>query len=174
MVVGALNGRGRPPLIQVPQNVKVNSNYYVEEVLKALLEFHVPKLYGEDTPKVFVHHDAASSHTSRATSLYAEDLRSRTGITIIPKGEIPVKSPDASPMDFYGFGMLKQALFKRRARTLPGLWKALKEEWSKVTPEMCVKVFESWKRRLREVSARSGEHVENTKKIHRRVIKGQN
>lgn len=174
MVVGAMSGRGPLPLIRVPHNVKICAKYYIEEVLRPLLEKEIPKLYGEDTSKVFVHHDAASSHTANITTQYAVELKQKLGITIIPKQEIPVKSPDASPMDFYGFGMLKQALFKRRATTLNGLCKVLDDEWSKVTPEMCLKVFESWKRRLRAISENHGEHVENTQKIHRRVLRPLN
>lgn len=170
MVVGAITGRGPLPLIRVPEKVKINSAYYIEHVLKPLLEDYVPKLYGEDTSKVFVHHDAAPSHTSRATAAYAADLKSRLGISIIDKSEIPVKSPDTSPMDFFGFGYLKQRLFRRRAKTLEGLWKVLKEEWDKVGPEMTKKVIESWKLRLRTVNKRNGEHIEHCKQIHRRKV----
>jgi hypothetical protein len=170
MVVGAMSGRGVLPLIRVPQNVKINSARYVEDVLKPLLEVEVPKLYPGECDKVFVHHDAASSHTARNTQAYATHLKQNLGITLIQNKEIPVKSPDASPLDFYGFGHLKQALFKRKATTLEGIWKVLVDEWKKVTPETCRKVFNSWKRRLLTISKRHGEHVENTKIIHRRRI----
>lgn len=174
MVVGAMSGRGTLPLIRVPHNVKINAKYYIEKVLKPLLEIEVPKLYGEDTSKVFVHHDAASSHTARITAQYAAELQQNLGITLISNKDIPVKSPDASPMDFFGFGVLKQAIFKRRATTMDGLCKVLDDEWSKITPEKCLKVFDSWKRRLRSISEKNGEHVENTKQIHRRVLGPKN
>jgi len=112
MIVGALTGRGPLPLIKVPEGVKVNSQFYIDHVLKPLLEGpELRLLYGNELHKIFVHHDLATSHTSHLTTAYAEDLKSRTGITIIPKEEIPVKAPDASPMDFFGFGYLKQRLF---------------------------------------------------------------
>lgn len=170
MVVGALSGRGPLPLIRVPTNVKINSEYYIEHCLKPLLEIQIPQMYPGETDKVFFHQDAASSHTSHKTKAYAEDLNRRLGITLIKYSEIPVKSPDTSPMDFYGFGMLKQRLFSRRATTLTGLWKVLQEEWNKITPEEARKVFQAWKRRLRMVSKRGGEHIENTKQIHRRKL----
>ena len=166
MAVGALSGRGPLPFMKVPQKVKINSAYYVEHVLKPLLEVHVLPLYGEDTCQVFVHHDAASSHTARFMMDYAEDLKRRTGITIIKKSRIPVKSPDASPMDFYGFGFLKQQLFKRKAKTLEGVWKVLNDEWNKVSLITIRKVMESWKKRCHEISSGNGEHVEQTKAIH--------
>lgn len=171
MVVGGISGRGTLPLIKVPQNVKINAQYYVKHVLKPLLERHVPKLYKEDTSKVFVHHDAASSHTAAFTRDYAKDLEARLGIKIIRKEDIPVKSPDASPMDFYGFGYLKQQLFKRKCTSIRGIWKCLREEWANIPQETVTKVMDSWKRRLRAITRRDGEHVEQTKDIHKRRLK---
>jgi DNA-binding Lrp family transcriptional regulator len=115
MIVGAITGRGVLPLIRVPPKAKINSEYYIKYVLKRLLEKELPKLYPGELNKVFVHHDKASSHTSIKTSEYAADLKARTGISIIDNSLIPVKSPDASPLDFFGFGYLKQVIFTRRA-----------------------------------------------------------
>lgn len=97
-------GRGILPLIKVPQKVKISAQYYIDCVLKPLLEDHDPKLYGKDIQNVVVHHDAASSHTAKLTQKYAKDKYKRLGIKIIQNSEIPIKSPDASPMDFFGFG----------------------------------------------------------------------
>lgn len=72
MVVGAISGRGTLPLITVPPKVKVSAKYYVEYVLKPLLEKEIPKLCGEDASKVYVHHDAASSHTAKFTADYTD------------------------------------------------------------------------------------------------------
>jgi hypothetical protein len=128
MIVGAITGRGDLPLIRVPRKAKVNSDFYIKYVLKHLLEKELPKLYPEELNKVFVHHEKASSHTSTKTSEYAADLKVRTSISIIDNSLIPVKSPDASPLDFFGFSYLKQKLFLRRARTLDGLWKICRQE----------------------------------------------
>jgi [histone H3]-lysine36 N-dimethyltransferase SETMAR len=170
MIVGAITGRGVVPLIKVPPNVKINSDYYVENVLKPILEDSVAKLYPGELDKVFVHHDMATSHTSRKTAAYAQDLKDRLGITIISKDQIPVKTPDGSPMDFFGFGYLKQRLHLRRASTLDGVWKLAQKEWNSVSMETVKKVYDSWKRRLRMIAKVHGEHVEHTKNIHRRKL----
>ena len=168
MVVGAISGRGVLPLIKVPQKVKINARYYVDCVLKPLLEKVVPKLYGKDTPKVVVHHDAATSHTAKLTQAYAKDLYRRLGIKIISNSEIPVKSPDASPMDFFGFGYLKQKCFLRRPSTMLGVWKLLKAEWSKIDPATVTKVFKSWNQRCRLIVREKGCHIENVRNLHRK------
>jgi histone-lysine N-methyltransferase SETMAR len=170
MVVGAMCEKGVLPLIRVPPKVKVNSDYYISHVLKPLLECEVVKLYGNETNKVVVHHDLATSHSSKKTMAYAADLKERLGISIIPNSDIPVKSPDISPMDFFGFGYLKQKVFKRKAKTLEGLWKVVKNEWSKVTPETCRNVLKEWKRKCNLVRQTNGLQIEPLAKIHRRKI----
>ncbi|GFX06911.1 hypothetical protein TNCV_1202261 [Trichonephila clavipes] len=55
---------------------------------------------------------------------------SETRIKCTPFGELLKKSPNASPMDFCAFDLLKPALRKRHPRTLNGLWKRVQEEWS--------------------------------------------
>jgi len=174
MIVGGMTGRGTLPLIKVPKKVKINAAYYIKHVLKPYLEREVPLLYPGELAKVTLHHDKASSHTANLTTAYLQDLKDQTGINYIAKEEIPTKSPDISPMDFYGFGFLKQRLFLRQATTLQGLWKVLKDEWGKVTPEMCKTVFDTWKRRCRAVSQKHGEHIEQTKDIHRRILREKN
>jgi hypothetical protein len=168
MVVGAISGKGVLPLHRVPSNVKLNSKYYIKKVLKPLLEEEVPKLYGDETNKVVVHHDQASSHTSRETAAYGLDLKSRLGIRIM---EIPVKSPDLTPMDFFGFGFLKQRLFNRKASTINGVWKLVQEEWNKITPMMVPNVMNSWKKRCRSVKVTKGLHLEPLANINVRKIK---
>jgi hypothetical protein len=81
-----------------------------------------------------------------------------------------VKSPDCSPLDFFGFEYLKQKLFHKKSKTENGLWKACQDVWSTITPEMAKLVFESWKRRCRSITKANGSHIEQTKKIHRRRI----
>lgn len=171
MVVGILTGKGTIPLIRVPSKVKINAQFYVDYVLKPLFTEHLPKLYRNEMDKVFFHHDKASSHTSHLTTRYLEKMKAELGISYIDKEDIPVKTPDASPLDFFGFGYLKQRLGKRRARTLDGIWKISQEEWSKIDVEMIEKTFSSWKRRLRMVVEKDGEHIEQVKSIHKKLIK---
>ena len=115
MVVGILTDKGTIPLIRVPSEVKINAQFYVDYVLKPLFTEHLPKLYRNEMDKVFFHHDKASSHTSHLTTRYLEKMKRVLGISYIDKEDIPVKTPDASPLDFFGFGYLKQRLGKRKA-----------------------------------------------------------
>jgi len=170
MIIGIITGRGTVPLFRVPTEVKINAKYYIDFVLKPLFTEHLPRLYPGEMNKVFFHHDKATSHTARLTTEYLDELNADIGITYLEKQDIPVKSPDASPLDFFGFGYLKQRLGKRNAKTLNGIWKVAREEWSLIDLKMVQNVFASWKRRLRMISAKNGEQIEHQKAIHRRRI----
>jgi hypothetical protein len=162
MVIGALSGRGPLPLMKVPKNAKINADRYIDTVLRPIVEKEIPKLYPGEEEKVFIHHDKATSHTAKKTVHYANGVRENFGPTLISNQEIPVKSPDIAPLDFFGFGFLKQALFQRRSTTLNGVWKSLNEEWNKVTPEKAREVFSSCKRRCRAVVQNKGYQIEQT------------
>jgi hypothetical protein len=109
----AISGRETLPLIEIHQNCKVNADYYISNVLKPLLEVQLHKYHPNELPKKFVHHGLASSHTPKMTFEYARNLKSRLGISILPNSQIPVKSPDASQMDFFGFGYSKRRMFQK-------------------------------------------------------------
>ncbi|UYV73520.1 hypothetical protein LAZ67_10003933 [Cordylochernes scorpioides] len=165
MVVGVMTGRGVLPLIKVPSKVKVNSEFYIECVLKPVIE-QLKDLYPGEMDKVFLHHDKASSHTSNKTQQFLQEMKDTLGLNFIRNSDIPVRSPDASPLDFYGFCMLKQRLFNRRPKTEAGLWKAAQEEWSNVSLSKVKEVFAAWKVRCREIAKKKGKHIEHMKKIH--------
>ncbi|UYV81323.1 SLC39A5 [Cordylochernes scorpioides] len=169
MVVGVMTGRGVLPLIKVPSKVKVNSEFYIECVLKPVIE-QLKDLYPGEMDKVFLHHDKASSHTSNKTQQFLQEMKDTLGLNFFRNSDIPVKSPDASPLDFYGFGMLKQRLFNRRPKTEAGLWKAAQEEWSNVSLSKVKEVFAAWKVRCREIAKKKGKHIEHMKKIHISLI----
>ena len=86
-----------------------------------MFEDEIPALYGKDIDKVELHTHRASSHTSKSTTACLAKKESETGINCIPFAEIPVKSSDASPIDFCALSLLEGALEKRHPETLNGL-----------------------------------------------------
>jgi len=160
MVVGILSGRGAMPLIKIPKETKINSTVYQAKVLSPIFDNFIPNFYPGEAEKVHLHHDRATSHTSRSTRSFIEEKQREMGINVIETKNIPVRSPDVAPLDFYCFGMLKQRLFKRRPTTLDGLWNVLKDEWSKITVPDVKKCFASWKKRCRLVVKNQGNHIE--------------
>ena len=100
MVVGVMTGKGTLILIKVPEKVKISSEYCIQHVLKPIPEVGIPKLYGMDTSKVFLHRDAAPSHTSNKTAQYSAEVKRKFGISIIPRSDIPVKCLASVPWTF--------------------------------------------------------------------------
>ncbi len=138
--------------------------------LKTTSGKELPQLYPTDNDEVSVHHDKASSHTATFTQGYSEDLEARRGKKITKKTLIPVKSPDISPMDFFGFGHLKQKMFSKRPTKMGGRWKLVNGECRKITPEMCQVVFSAWNKSCRTVAQVHGEHIEQINGIHNHCI----
>ena len=170
MAVGISTGRRPIPLFFVPEGAKVNSRIYVEHVLRPLVEVLLPELYPGKMNKVWVHHDGASSRTSNETKSYIEEVTREIGIRFIKKAEIPAKSPDAAPLDFFGFGFLKGKLQARRPRTIAGLKRAVREEWAQIDPAMVMRAFKSWIERAKMTVKKRGRHIENVNQIHNKRV----
>lgn len=163
MIVAGICNNGRLVLRKVDQKTKINSNIYQTLVLDPIFRQDIPSLYGNETDKVWFHCDKAPSHTSRSTAIFLSNLCDETKINVIPFKSIPVKSPDASPMDFCVFGLLKRALGKRRPSTVDGLWKICQEEWNNLDPIALQRGLLSWKLRCRAIAKSQGYPIEHLK-----------
>lgn len=170
MAVGVLTGRGPGPLFFVPPKTKVDSQFYCDYVLKPLVRRYLPKIYPGELHKVWVHHDAASSHTSGDTDKFAKLLTASTGVRFIESKHIPIKGQDCSPCDFFAFGYLKSRLSKRRAETFDGLMRAARQEWATISEPVVKRVFQSWKRRMEMIVKMKGHQIENVKSIHSKSV----
>jgi len=164
MIVTGFCYEGKLSIRRIPKKTKINSIYYQDNVLKPLFEEEIPKLYGNRSNCVYLNHDKASSHTSRSTAIFLENICARTGINVIPFSHIPVKSPDASPMDFCVFGLLKRSIAKRKATTIEGLWKVVLEEWDLLDLGVLRKALLSWKVRCRAIAKAQGYPIEHNRK----------
>ena len=78
----------------------------------------------------------------------------------MPYSDIAVKSPDAALMDFCAFGLLKRVLGSRRLCSIEGLWKACKEEWSKIDLGILCNALLQWKLRCRVIARVHGHQIE--------------
>ena len=99
--------RGSTGIYFVLSEAKVNSHFYVDKVLRPILQKDIPRLYGKLAKKVTLHHDPAPPHTSFFTYNSIVEM----AFNFITKEEWSANSPDISPMDFSLNGILKQSLF---------------------------------------------------------------
>ena len=158
MAWAGVSFHGKTDIRIIDKGVKVNSDFYINKVLKPFVEKDLPRMFPEDQIKDMVfHQDSASSHTSKHTLAY---LRQRKINFVTPEEWMP-KSPDAAPMDFGIWGILKRRLQKRKIYTLAGLKRALKDEWNKLEQSVINKTLQSWPKRCRLIYNMHGSHIEH-------------
>jgi len=68
------------------------------------------------------------------------------------RGDIgwPPCSPDLTPCDFFLWGYLKAKVYEQRPLTLEALEEAIRQEVAAITPEMILKVMDSYRERLHQ------------------------
>ena len=108
------------------------------------------------------------------TTEFMDRAHETHGITFIRKKDIPVKSPDASPLDFVGFGYLKQKLKERHIFSIAQLRDIANNIWTEIPNELVMRVFQSWRKRLILIRENKGNHIENVSQLHRKPLKSYN
>lgn len=157
MVWAGVCSRGKTSLHFIDRKTKVNAHYYVDNVLKPFLRKDLPRLFPGEEKKMIFHQDSASSHTARHTL----DFLKQKGVNFITPAEWMPKSPDAAPMDFSIWGILKRRLQKHKLRTLKGLKAALKKEWKDLSQSTINKALNTWPRRCRLIYYAHGSQIEH-------------
>ncbi|GBL88146.1 hypothetical protein AVEN_117749-1 [Araneus ventricosus] len=106
------NGVTKPRFLK--PGAKINSEYYMQKILKPFLKNDYCRLYPNgDT--VF-HQDSAPSQASRATQKFLTDKEAQF---LRPQQWMP-NNPDAAPCDYFLWGRLQNKLNKRGVSTLRG------------------------------------------------------
>ncbi|CAF2529763.1 unnamed protein product [Rotaria sp. Silwood2] len=158
MVWGGVSSQGKTALRFVAPGTKVNSNYYVNKVLKPFLAQDVPRLFPKrQKMKWFLHQDSAPSHTAEQTIRFLDQNK----IHYITPQEWMPDSPDAAPMNYSIWGYLKQQLNKIHIDSLDDLKKKLLSEWRKMSQTYIDKVLASWPRRVLMIYKARGSHIEH-------------
>lgn len=138
----------------VEKNVKINSKYYIEKILKPMIR-EANALFGEGGWTL--HQDNAPSHTAKAT----QEFLKNSGVNFITKDEWMPVSPDCSPCDYWLFGQLKRAVKRRPVHDAASLKRAVIGELKKIPLKNIEAALAAWPKRLRLVHAASGGHIEN-------------
>ncbi|CAF3424905.1 unnamed protein product [Rotaria sp. Silwood1] len=101
MVWGGISSRGKTNLRFVEPGAKINSDYYINNILQPFLRQDIPRLIPrKERIKWFFHQDSAPSHTSKQTIEYLNKCK----INYVNPEEWLPSSPDAAPMDYAIWG----------------------------------------------------------------------
>lgn len=108
------SSRGKTSMRFVEPGTKINSDYYINHILKPFLSNDLPRLFPDNEKKKMVyHHDSAPTHTLKKTI----DFMNESMMNYVKPEEWMPKSPDAAPMDYAIWGCLKQRLNKQSIET---------------------------------------------------------
>lgn len=154
MVWGAVSRKGKLPLLFIEPNVKINTEYYIEQVLKNHLLPHASTLYG-NAPYCF-QQDSAPAHKAKKTQEWcAENLPD-----FITSEEWPASSPDLNPLDFFVWGYMLQQIGPTKGLTLDRFKKRLVDIWDQIPQEIVRASCDGFTKRLRKVIKEKGERFE--------------
>ncbi|XP_074597265.1 uncharacterized protein LOC141852231 [Brevipalpus obovatus] len=159
MVWAGISWNGKTKLRFIQPGVKINSVYYINNVLKPFINEDLKKLY-PDNDGIF-HQDSAPSHTSKRT---LEFLRS-SGINFIPPSMWTPKSPDNAPMDFSIWGYMERELKKHKVKTMIGLKKALTQIWDEIPENVVQNTLLAWPKRCHLIRKSRGGNIEQLLRI---------
>jgi histone-lysine N-methyltransferase SETMAR len=138
----------------VEPGAKINSEYYINKILKPFIDRDVKKLY-HNRDYIF-QQDSAPSHRSKLTINY---LTKRKVPFISPERWLP-NSPDCAPCDYFLWGYLKTILRTKKISTIPQLKKAIKAELKKIPQDVINRALKSWPKRCRKIYYNKGLHIE--------------
>ena len=141
MVWAGVSSKGKTKLYFVQPGAKINAQYYIQNILTPFISKDVKRLYPNGD--FILHQDSAPSHAAKTTINFLMDK----GIKFITPEQWTPMSPDASPMDYFVWGYLKQKLWSRKVNSLEGLKTALKQEWKKLPQDLINKAVNSWPKR---------------------------
>ncbi|PSN40504.1 hypothetical protein C0J52_05245 [Blattella germanica] len=111
MVGAGYCSRGQLQIKRVAAKAKIHADYFQEEVMRPIYLQDIPQLYGRHASNVQIHMNKPFSHIGKSSQRFYRQMGDEIGIKIIPFPSIPVESPDASPMDFCFFCLLKRGLY---------------------------------------------------------------
>lgn len=154
MVWGAVSYRGKLPLVFIDRGVKINSEYYQREVLKATLLPEANRLYPEG--RWTFQQDSAPAHASKSTQAWClENLPN-----FITSQEWPPSSPDLNPLDFCIWGTLEPRVNAKQHRSLESMKRALVREWDKLSMKTVRAAIDKWETRLNAIVQKDGGRFE--------------
>ena len=126
MVWGAISRKGVLPLLFIDKGVKINANYYLNEVLKGHVLRYALSLFGSDNWGF--QQDSAPSHAAKIVQSFCE----QNFPGFIDKTLWPPSSPDANPLDFSKGEIMDTKLRDLKPMNIDQFKKLLQKIWNEI------------------------------------------
>jgi histone-lysine N-methyltransferase SETMAR len=153
MITALFNGTGECLLNILPRSGSMHTSYFAGDTTGGLEDVCYPEGRNPHERKRTLHFDSAPMHNTRA-------VRGQLEQPGFKRMEHPPYSPDLAPCDFFLLGHMKEQLKGRSFAEEEELSLVLSQCMSEIPPDMILRVFADWDRRLRRCLLMEGEYVE--------------
>ena len=121
MASGAVSTLGKTSLYLIEQGVRVDSEYYCNNLLSQL----IPEMNSICPDKDYIfEQDCARSHTSKFTIRYLDDNLPNDAQILLPQ-DWPPHSPDLNPLDYSIWSSLANKVYKVKIQSVEHLCQRL-------------------------------------------------
>lgn len=155
MAWAGISSSGKTKIRWVEPGAKINSEYYINKVLKPFIKEDVSALYPDGNFRF--HQDSAPAHKAASTVRFLEE----NGINFIKEEDWMPCSPDAAPMDYGIWNYLKDKIKNKKAKTLKGLKKVVEQVWLELPQSHIEKVLASWSKKVLQIYKHQGRQIQH-------------
>lgn len=154
MVWAGVCASGKTPLVFVDPGVKINRNYYLQEILQNVVK---PWAKGHFGAQYWIfQQNTAPAHKAKKVQKWCRSHFPG----FISKEEWPPYSPDLNPMDYSVWSILEARACAKPHKNLESLKQALLREWDKISLQEVRAICENFSKRLRLCIKAKGGHFE--------------
>ncbi|CAF3866485.1 unnamed protein product [Rotaria sordida] len=158
MVWAGVCASGKTQLHFMEPGSITTSEYYIEHILQPFIKYDVPRLFhGNKRKEMVLHQDNALGHKVKDILAYMKENKIKV---ITPEEWLP-KSPDAAPMDYSIWNILKEQVRKHKISTLNELKNVIKQEWENLEQSVIDDTLKNWPKRCRLIYYAQGSFIEH-------------
>ncbi|GFW19904.1 uncharacterized protein TNCV_3562071 [Trichonephila clavipes] len=121
-----------------------------------ITNFFIPELNNHDVQELWFQQDGATCHTARATIDLLKDTFGDFLISRFGPVDLPPRSCDLTPLDYFLGGYVKLLVYADKPQTLDHLEDNIRRVIADIRPQMLEKVIENWTSRLDYIRACRG------------------
>jgi hypothetical protein len=153
MATGFFNETGLHMIDILPQNQKMDAEYFSEYIITSLVSICYPTGRSCRQRKCALHFDNAPIHNSKVVT----DKLDEQNLKRMPH---PAYSPDVSPCNFFLFGYLKDKLIDKQYTTPEELLSEVTAIISEIPSDLISRVFATSQERLQKCCDMRGNYIE--------------
>ena len=153
MIIIFIGIKGLVLLTHKPANQSINSDFFIENVLKPLEEITNVKDVKKKRKVMYIHFDNAPAHSSCVVKDYFKS-------SLLKQLPHPPYSPDLAPCDFGLLGTMKETFQGLSFDSEEDLIEAIKNFFNEMPPQFWENIFNNWIERLHKCICAAGDYFE--------------